>query len=246
VTQPQDPPPSEPPPAPAEDEAQQEDTATEEALLAAFAAAVVAWLAAATAAILAAPGVPDLSLLPGSESYIRDATRRAEQALRESWRGTAFEATIPAYLRGLVYRLDGLEKTAVKKASKAMADAQAAHADVDAMRRAIRASLEPAEYDAYAERLAATEASIAVNTARQREAQLAAQAGATVTKTWRTRRDNRVRATHRAAEGQTRGVDQPFLVGGWPMMHPGDPDAPASEVVNCRCIATYHFTGGRR
>ena len=55
-------------------------------------------------------------------------------------------------------------------------------------------------------------------------------------KMWVTRRDERVRHTHNAADGQVVPLDQPFLVGGYGMMHPGDRNAPASETINCRCI----------
>lgn len=57
-------------------------------------------------------------------------------------------------------------------------------------------------------------------------------------KMWITRRDERVRSTHSAADGQMVPVDQPFIVGGYPMMHPGDRSAPSRETVNCRCIMT--------
>ncbi|QDH93257.1 MuF-like minor capsid protein [Microbacterium phage Cressida] len=55
-------------------------------------------------------------------------------------------------------------------------------------------------------------------------------------KMWVTRRDERVRHAHAAADTQTVPTDQPFTVGGVPMMHPGDRSAPASLTVNCRCI----------
>jgi hypothetical protein len=56
-------------------------------------------------------------------------------------------------------------------------------------------------------------------------------------KMWVTRRDERVRETHSAADGQRVRVDEPFTVGGYPLMHPGDRSAPARETVNCRCVA---------
>lgn len=55
-------------------------------------------------------------------------------------------------------------------------------------------------------------------------------------KMWVTRRDERVRETHAAADGQTVPVDHPFLVGGASLQHPGDRTGPASEVINCRCV----------
>lgn len=55
-------------------------------------------------------------------------------------------------------------------------------------------------------------------------------------KRWVTRHDKKVRETHVHAEGQTVPLDQPFEVGGYPLMYPGERGAPASLVVNCRCV----------
>ena len=54
-------------------------------------------------------------------------------------------------------------------------------------------------------------------------------------KRWRTVGDNRVRAAHAHAEGQTVPVNQPFTVGGYAMNYPGDPAAPMRLVARCRC-----------
>lgn len=58
-----------------------------------------------------------------------------------------------------------------------------------------------------------------------------------VTRTWSTAGDERVRASHVAMDGQERGVGEDFVSGdGNTLKFPGDPDAPASDVVNCRCM----------
>lgn len=55
-------------------------------------------------------------------------------------------------------------------------------------------------------------------------------------KMWVARHDKRVRSTHSDADGQVVPVGEPFLVGGYAMMHPGDRSAPPGETINCRCI----------
>jgi hypothetical protein len=46
-----------------------------------------------------------------------------------------------------------------------------------------------------------------------------------------------VRQTHLAADGQVRGIDEPFNVGGAQLMYPGDENGPPEEVINCHCVA---------
>lgn len=62
-------------------------------------------------------------------------------------------------------------------------------------------------------------------------------------KSWLTLRDKKVRDTHRAAEGQTRPVNEAFNVGSSRMMYPGDTSlgAPVREIAHCRCSAMYLF-----
>ena len=52
---------------------------------------------------------------------------------------------------------------------------------------------------------------------------------------WLSSRDARVRPTHTAADGQRVGLNESFNIGGALMRHPGDPQGPAREVINCRC-----------
>lgn len=54
---------------------------------------------------------------------------------------------------------------------------------------------------------------------------------------WSTARDERVRRSHRFMEGQVRPEGEPFRSGdGNQLRFPGDPDAPASDRVRCRCL----------
>jgi hypothetical protein len=56
-------------------------------------------------------------------------------------------------------------------------------------------------------------------------------------KKWVTRHDDKVRATHATADGQTVPTGMPFIVGGWPMMYPADAQvAPIGLWINCRCV----------
>lgn len=59
-----------------------------------------------------------------------------------------------------------------------------------------------------------------------------------VTRTWVTARDERVRESHRDLNGQQRGPDEPFDAQDGQLQYPGDPSAPASETVQCRCVLT--------
>lgn len=58
-------------------------------------------------------------------------------------------------------------------------------------------------------------------------------------KTWITRMDSRVRPLHRRLHGRTKTVGEDFWrwpVSGMRLRWPGDPEAPADAVANCRCI----------
>lgn len=61
------------------------------------------------------------------------------------------------------------------------------------------------------------------------------QAGVALSKTWVTIGDDRVRRTHREANGQTQPMDGYFEVGGQQLEYPHDPSGSAKETANCRC-----------
>ena len=59
--------------------------------------------------------------------------------------------------------------------------------------------------------------------------------GIKVRKRWRATKDGRTRHEHGAADGQIVPANKPFEVGGFKMMYPAEPSAPAHLVYNCRC-----------
>ena len=97
------------------------------------------------------------------------------------------------------------------------------------------------------ENIARTES---INALREGQAQAIAQAIGTseidardVTKTWDASLNGKTRPSHAAVDGETVPADQPFIVGGYQMMQPGDSSmgAPAEEVINCRCSVRYEI-----
>lgn len=61
-----------------------------------------------------------------------------------------------------------------------------------------------------------------------------------IIRTWRTRQDSRVRPTHRPMHGQQRPANTSFTSGGGVSLRfPGDPNAPGSEIVGCRCYLQF-------
>lgn len=63
----------------------------------------------------------------------------------------------------------------------------------------------------------------------------AAKMGIKVRKRWVATKDGRTRHNHGVADGQIVDHDEPFSVGGEPLMFPGDPSGSAWNIYNCRC-----------
>lgn len=63
-------------------------------------------------------------------------------------------------------------------------------------------------------------------------------------RTWHAATDSRTRDSHRRLNGQQVGIDEPFETdGGALLRYPGDPSAPADEIINCRCTVSVRMTG---
>jgi SPP1 gp7 family putative phage head morphogenesis protein len=58
-------------------------------------------------------------------------------------------------------------------------------------------------------------------------------------KEWVSTSDDRTRPDHDHANGQKVKMDEPFKVGDSFLDHPGDPNGPPEQVINCRCVMVY-------
>src|SRR5690606_3960274 len=95
----------------------------------------------------------------------------------------------------------------------------------------------PGTIESRAYRIARTELGMAMNTGHDIGARQAAEEfGLTLEKGWASARDDRVRDTHAALHGEFVPMNEAFSNG---LMYPGDPDGPAEEVVNCRCVLVH-------
>ena len=65
-------------------------------------------------------------------------------------------------------------------------------------------------------------------------------------KQWWSAADGRVRPTHMDVHGEIIDADEPFQVGDYEMMRPGDESLGAGpeEIVNCRCAVLYLTSEG--
>jgi hypothetical protein len=154
---------------------------------------------------------------------VRDAQAQAI-ALGLAAPGSVAPAAITTRLRTLRQIISARVVAAFGKAISSGADRQ------EALTKAMREAENSARIFAEAEALAA------VNGGINGLGDYLETRGLTITKTWYTRRDNRVRETHSRAEGQEVPHRSYFNVGGWPMQYPGDRNAPPNLWVNCRCI----------
>lgn len=65
-----------------------------------------------------------------------------------------------------------------------------------------------------------------------------------ILKRWNDTGDDQVRQSHDLADDTEIPVMQPFVVGGFPLMYPGDPSGPPWEVIACRCSLSFRRVNG--
>ena len=91
-----------------------------------------------------------------------------------------------------------------------------------------------------AESIARTESMAALHEAQGQAVDQAIESGAVdpnnIEQIWRVTHDKRTRKSHKVMDGQTVKYGEKFVSGlGNELAYPGDPDAPAEDVIGCRC-----------
>ncbi|MGA5599630.1 phage minor head protein [Streptomyces griseoincarnatus] len=186
-------------------------------------------------------------LLGVAETAAAQAADDANTPLPDGWddlpgrheRGEPLPASLGSYVEATEHLLRAVGDRLTEAAVAELAEGLDAGEDTEQLRARLRAMFSRDSVQlgtVREERIARTEAARAWNAATLAAAEAVTDAGRPLVKQWTTRRDARVRDAHDAADGQIRLLDETFTVGGVPMRYPGDPTAPASLTVNCRCI----------
>lgn len=90
-----------------------------------------------------------------------------------------------------------------------------------------------------AQTITTTEVTRAANAGALAAALQAQQELGVILKQWNNSADDRVRETHELTDNAEIPLNQPFMVGGFPMMFPADPSGPPHEVISCRCDLSF-------
>ena len=174
-------------------------------------------------------GAQDEALASVLNPIWEDAFNVGAKSIEDSFGVRAVTAPkLTDYLRqsGL-RRVKGINETTRDKLAATLADGIEAGESTAQLVKRMQQHLP----DIQAERAAAIATSEA-HTSMQAGSFAQMRFGGITTKTWITAGDEATRDSHRAQDGQTVPIDQPFHNG---LMYPGDPSGAPGEIINCRC-----------
>lgn len=174
-------------------------------------------------------GAQDEALAAVLNPIWEDAFNVGAKSIEDSFGVRAVTAPkLTDYLRqsGL-RRVKGINETTRDKLATTLADGiEAGESTAQLVKR-----MQQHMPDIQAERAAAIATSEA-HTSMQAGSFAQMRFGGITAKTWITAGDEATRDSHRAQDGQTVPIDQPFRNG---LMYPGDPSGAPGEIINCRC-----------
>lgn len=202
-----------------------------------------------TTAAAFAPQRPDLNGFPDDSFWsrlvnriIRPASRRLfDQAyLRVSAVRDRLAARSDDHGDGLTQRLAAFPRNVFERIRTGIAEGLARGENPAQLRARVAALATLEEWDGQVMTMTRTETMTALNAgAFQGALTEQERTGEKWVKRWQATHDQRVRHTHKDADGQLRPLMKTFRVGESRLQFPGDPRGAPEEVINCRCSARY-------
>ena len=196
-----------------------------------------------------APRGPDLNGFPDDSFWyrlvngrIRPASRRLfDQAwLRISAARDRMGGRSEDHGEGLAHRLAAFPRNVYERIRTGLAEGMARGESPDQLRARVAALATLEEWDGQVMTMTRTETMTALNAGAFQGALTEQQrTGEKWVKRWQATHDQRVRHTHKDADGQLRPLTKNFRVGESQLQFPGDPRGTPEEVINCRCSARY-------
>lgn len=199
------------------------------------------WQMAVTGRVL--PELNGMFLAGGISAWISNPNADLipdEAAL--GWANVVNEEAV-AYQRTATNRLAGVGDTLWRNIRDDLARTIEAGATNEAIKERVRGLGRFSEFRA--DMIARTETMIAFSNGNY-EASLALGESGPVEKVWLATLDGRTREDHAQANGTYVAFSQPFIVGGVPMRGPHDPNAPAEQIIQCRCVLLELYPGDQR
>jgi Phage Mu protein F like protein len=237
----------------------------EAVLYPAIRAAVAAYLDEVTREVLGTPTTrtaaafardtdpPDLNGFPDDSFWTRLVDGRIRPASRRvfdrAWLAISntrdrLQGRSADHGEGLPHRLARFPRDVYERMRTAIAEGLARGERPAQLRARVAALATLEEWDGQVMTMTRTETMTALN-AGAFNAALTEQerTGEKWAKRWQATHDQRVRHTHKDADGQVRDLGKAFRVGESRLQFPGDPEGTAEEVINCRCSARYGPAG---
>jgi hypothetical protein len=172
-------------------------------------------------------------ITPVINGIIRDSSELVSQEAKMD--GTPDNEEMNEYVESQMERMEKVNETTREEVSAAILVAMAMNNEDEEQRNSLlRAAIAAIFANLLAKRrrvIAEHESQAAFNAG----VYLASRQVGAASKTWVTRRDTRVRDAHRLLHGKKVGLTEAFAVNDFLLRFPGDPLAPPSLTINCRC-----------
>jgi len=150
-----------------------------------------------------------------------------------------FEAVVTSYYTGRTLVLTGISQRLANRVNKIIIQGREDNLTLSQISKNISEKVNPITRNRAAT-IARTETHNAASFANHSYYQtVQTDLGMSMVKKWVSTSDLRTRSAHSSANGQTRSMDEDFLIGGTPMGYAGDSKGGAKNVVNCRCVIIY-------